>query len=226
MKRTSRLEVLQTILDVGLVPLFDTDDCDIADRIVTACAEGGAVAIEFRNRRPQAFEIFSELARRVARPHSHSPIILGVGSVMDAPTAALYIASGAGFIVSPILNPEIARICNRQKIAYIPGCATATEISEAETLGAEICKIFPGSEVGGPGFVRSVMAPMPWTRLMPTGGVEATQEGVCSWIQAGAACLGMGSRLIAAEMERGERIETLPAKVEQVLAWIRAARSK
>lgn len=223
MTRTSRLEVLQTILNVGLVPLFDTDDCDIAERIVTACGEGGAVAIEFRNRRPHAFEIFSELAKRVAR--SHPPIILGVGSLVDAPTAALYIASGAGFVVSPILNPEIARICNRQKIAYIPGCATATEISEAETLGAEICKIFPGSEVGGPGFVRSVMAPMPWTRLMPTGGVDARQESVCGWIQAGAACLGMGSRLITTEMERGERIETLPAKVQQVLAWIRAARS-
>jgi 2-dehydro-3-deoxyphosphogluconate aldolase/(4S)-4-hydroxy-2-oxoglutarate aldolase len=224
MTRISRLEVFQAILNTGLVPLFDTDDCDVAERITVACAQGGAIAIEFRHRRPRAFEVFSELAKRVAR--SSAPVILGVGSVVDAPTAALYLAAGAGFVVSPILNQDITRLCNRQKVACIPGCATATEISEAEALGAEICKVFPGSEVGGPGFLKSVLAPMPWTRLMPTGGVEATQESVSAWIQAGAACLGMGSRLITDEMQQGERIETLPGKVEQLLAWIQAARAE
>jgi 2-dehydro-3-deoxyphosphogluconate aldolase / (4S)-4-hydroxy-2-oxoglutarate aldolase len=223
MARSSRLEVLQTILDVGLVPLFDTEDRDVAERIVAACADGGARVVEFRNRRRQAFMTFSELVPKVAS--SRPSVILGVGSVMDAPTAALYIACGADFIVSPVFNADVARVCNRQKVAYLPGCATASEISDAEELGVEICKIFPGSEVGGPSFVKSVLAPMPWTHLMPTGGVEATEESVSAWIKAGAACLGMGSKLITSEMERGGQIETLTPKIEELLTWIRAARS-
>ena len=97
---------------------------------------------------------------------------------MDAPTAALFIASGANFIVGPGFNPEISRLCNRRKILYIPGCATETEISTAEEYGAEICKVFPGETIGGPAFIKAVMAPCPWHRLMPTGGVDATEASV------------------------------------------------
>jgi len=107
-----------------------------------------------------------------------------------------YIASGANFVVGPILNPEVARLCNRRKIAYSPGCGTASEIAQAEELGVEIVKIFPGGLVGGPEFVKSVMAPCPWTRIMPTGGVETTKESVTAWIKAGTAALGIGSNLI------------------------------
>jgi 2-dehydro-3-deoxyphosphogluconate aldolase / (4S)-4-hydroxy-2-oxoglutarate aldolase len=223
MTRRSRLEVLRAILDIGLVPLFDTEDCDVAQRIVEACVDGGARVVEFRNRRRQAATTFTELVRRVVV--SRPEVIIGVGSVMDGPTAALFIASGADFVVSPILNPDIARVCNRQKVAYLPGCATASEISAAEELGVEVCKIFPGSEVGGPSFLKSVLAPMPWSLLMPTGGVDATQDSVYAWIRAGAACIGMGSRLITSDMERGGHIETLTPKVEELLTWIRAARS-
>jgi 2-dehydro-3-deoxyphosphogluconate aldolase / (4S)-4-hydroxy-2-oxoglutarate aldolase len=223
MARASRLEVLQTMLDIGLVPLFDTEDRDAAQRIVEACVDGGARVVEFRNRRRQAAATFTELVGRVliSRPE----VIIGAGSVMDAATAAVFIAAGADFIVSPVLDAGVARVCNRQKIAYLPGCATATEIAFAEELGVEIVKIFPGSEIGGPSFVKSVLAPMPWSRLMPTGGVDATEESVSAWIGAGAACLGLGSRLITSDMERGEQIETLTPKVRQVLTWIAAARS-
>jgi 2-dehydro-3-deoxyphosphogluconate aldolase/(4S)-4-hydroxy-2-oxoglutarate aldolase len=224
MARFSRLEVLQTVLDTGLVPLFDTEDPDVAERIVVACAEGGARVIEFRNRREQAFLTFAELVKRVAR--KQPSVILGVGSVVDAPTAALYLACGANFVVSPVLNAEVARVCNRQKVAYLPGCGSVSEISAAEELGVEICKIFPGTEVGGPSFVKSVLAPCPWTRLMPTGGVEATQENVSAWTKAGAACLGMGSRLITKDMERGAGLEALTTTVEELLTWIRSARAE
>ncbi len=123
-------------------------------------------------------------------------VILGVGSIIDAPTAALYLAAGANFIVGPSLNQEISRLCNRRKILYMPGCATETEISAAEELGAEICKVFPGDTLG-PGFIKAVMAPCPWHRLMPTGGVDATQASISEWIRAGAAAVGMGSKLIS-----------------------------
>ena len=134
-------------------------------------------------------------------------VILGVGSVPDAPTAALFIASGANFIVSPSLNPEVARLCNRRKIPYLPGCLTPTEIATAEELGVEICKIFPGN-VGGPEFISAVMAPCPWTRLLPTGGVDATEESVNAWIKAGAGCGGHGleaHHIVAAQGARLRR---------------------
>ena len=222
MTRFSRLEVLTTIIDLGLVPLFDTEDVDTAERIITACVDGGARVVEFRNRREQSFLPFADLVRRFAG--SRPDVIIGVGSVIDAPTAALYLACGANFVVSPVLNPEVARVCNRQKVAYLPGCGSASEISDAEELGVEICKIFPGSELGGPSFVKAVLAPSPWSRLMPTGGVDATEESVTAWIKAGACCLGMGSRLVTKEMESGAGIETLAPTVGKVLEWIKSAR--
>ena len=182
-------------------------------------AHGGARLVEFTNRGELAYPVFTELVRRCAK----SDVILGVGSVPDAPTAALFIASGANFIVSPSLNPEVARLCNRRKIPYLPGCLTPTEIATAEELGVEICKIFPGN-VGGPEFISAVMAPCPWTRLLPTGGVDATEENVTAWIKAGAAAVGMGSKLITSSMLKARDYDGLAAKVAQVIAWIKAAR--
>src|SRR4030042_3115551 len=107
----------------------------------------------------------------------------------------MYIGAGANFVVGPMLSPEVARLCNRRKVAYMPGCGSVTEISQAEELGVEIVKAFPGAEVGGPGFVKGVLAPMPWTRIMPTGGVDATEESIRAWFRAGVACVGIGSTL-------------------------------
>jgi 2-dehydro-3-deoxyphosphogluconate aldolase/(4S)-4-hydroxy-2-oxoglutarate aldolase len=150
--------------------------------------------------------------------------VLGVGSVIDAPTAALYISAGANFVVGPVLNPEVARLCNRRKIAYMPGCGSASEISQAEELGVEIVKVFPGRSVGGPGFVQSVLAPCPWTRIMPTGGVDATEENIRAWFEAGVACVGMGSRLITKDLVAAGDFEGISRKAAQVLGWIRDVR--
>lgn len=219
MARFSRLEVLNSLLDIGLLPLFYHAEAETALEVVSACAQGGARLVEFTNRGELAYPVFTELVRRFAK----SDVILGVGSVPDAPTAALFIAAGANFIVSPSLNPETARLCNRRKIPYLPGCLTPTEIASAEELGVEICKVFPGN-VGGPEFIRAVMAPCPWTRLLPTGGVDATEEDVRAWIKAGAAALGMGSKLITASALKARDFGTITAKVSQVIGWIKAAR--
>ena len=159
-------------------------------------------------------------ARAKLRGEMHPDIMFGVGSVMDAPTAALYIASGADFVVSPVLNAEIARLCNRRKIPFSPGCGSLSEISQAEELGVEIVKIFPGSAVGGPGFVKAVRGPCPWTKLMPTGGVDATEESIKAWFQAGVACVGMGSKLISKERIAAGDYAAISATAAQVLAWI------
>ena len=222
MARHFRLEVLNTVLELGLVPLFYHGDMEVAKNIVAACVDGGSKVIEFTNRDDFACQVFSELSRYVAE--AYPELVLGVGSVIDAPTAAIYIASGADFIVSPVLNPEVARLCNRRKIPYIPGCGSVSEISQAEELGAEIVKIFPGSAVGGPGFVKAVMGPCPWTRIMPTGGVDATRESIEAWFKAGAACVGMGSKLIVKDLVAAGDFGAISRKVAQVLAWIKEVR--
>ena len=174
MARFTRLQVYDAMLSTGLVPLFYQDDPEVAQEILKAVSNGGALVLEFTNRGEKALSVFTHLNAFIES--SKLPIILGVGSVIDAPTAALYIAHGANFVVGPMFSAEVARLCNRRKIAYLPGCGTVGEISTAEEAGVEIVKVFPGETLGGPAFIKAVLGPMPWSRLMPTGGVEATRE--------------------------------------------------
>ena len=222
MARFSRLTVLNTIIDQELVPVFCHADVEVAQRIVAACAAGGARVAEFTNRGDLAPEVFKELARYVSREYPQ--VILGVGSVVDAPTAALYIAYGANFVVCPVLNEEVARLCNWRKVAYSPGCGSASEISRAEELGVEIVQIFPGGAVGGPAFVKAVLGPCPWTHLMPTGGVDATEESIRAWFEAGVACVGIGSKLIRKDLVAAGDWAAITDNVRQVLHWIEAVR--
>lgn len=224
MAQFDRLTVLNTMLTGGLVPVFYEGDVEVAKKIVAACYEGGARVLEFTNRGERALLVFAQLSELIAAQFPH--LILGVGSIVDAPTAALFIAHGANFVVGPVFNAEVAKLCNRRKISYSPGCGSVSEISAAEELGVEIVKIFPGAQVGGPAFVKAVLGPMPWTRIMPTGGVEATKESVQAWIKAGTACLGMGSNLISKELVKSGNFAAISANVRQVLAWIAEARAQ
>lgn len=224
MARFMRLDVINTLLEIGLVPLFYNGDVETSVELASACSRAGANVVEFTNRGELAYPVFTELVRHFAK--ADPTLILGVGSILDAPTAALYIASGANFIVGPSFNPEIAKLCNRRKILYMPGCATETEISTAEEYGAEICKIFPGETVGGPAFVKAVMAPCPWHRLMPTGGVDATEESVSAWIKAGAAAVGMGSKLVSAQAVKEKDYDAIAKKASDCIAWVKKARAK
>jgi len=224
MARFSRLEVLNSMIEVGVVPVFYNGDIQVAREIVRACRKGGARCIEFTNRGDHAIEIFSVLEREFAREDPEA--ILGVGSVIDPGTASLYINAGAAFVVGPVLNPEVARTCNRRKIAYSPGCGSVSEISMAEELGCEIIKIFPGGQVGGPAFVKAVRGPMPWTSIMPTGGVEPTEESVGAWIGAGCVCLGMGSKLITKELVAAREWDKIAENVARTIQLVKKAREK
>jgi len=224
MARFSRLEVLNEMVNIGVVPVFYHGDLEIAKKVVAACAAGGARVIEFTNRGDNAYRIFSDLVMHFAT--ADPKIILGVGSVLDPATAALYISSGANFVVGPVLNPEVARVCNRRKVSYSPGCGSASEISEAEELGVEIVKVFPGDSVGGPGFVKAVLGPCPWTRIMPTGGVEATKDSVTAWFKAGVAAVGVGSHLIKKEWIDAGDYAAMTTLTAQMIGWIREARGK
>ncbi|MBN2303101.1 MAG: bifunctional 4-hydroxy-2-oxoglutarate aldolase/2-dehydro-3-deoxy-phosphogluconate aldolase [Anaerolineae bacterium] len=218
MARFDRMTVLNTVLDQGVVPLFYHADLDIAKTVAGALAAGGGRILEFTNRGDFAIEVFGPLIKHCAQ--EHPDLIIGVGSVEDAPTAALYIAHGANFIVGPNFNEEIARLCNRRKVPYMPGCGTVTEIARAEEWGVEIVKAFPGTSVGGPGFVKAVRGPRPWTRIMPTGGVSPDEANLRGWFAAGVACVGMGSNLVRKEWiaagEFGEITNTIHTTLELV----------
>jgi 2-dehydro-3-deoxyphosphogluconate aldolase/(4S)-4-hydroxy-2-oxoglutarate aldolase len=196
--RFSRLDVLALIRKTGVVPVFYHGDLETAKSIVRACFEGGAPVLEFTNRGDFAWEVFAGVERFCSRELPGA--ILGAGSVIDSPTAGMYVNNGASFVVGPSMSPEVASLCNRRKVAYIPGCATATEISNAEALGCEVVKVFPGDATGGPDFVRAVLAPMPWSSIMPTGGVDITRDSLEAWFRAGVFAVGIGSGLVSVEI--------------------------
>jgi len=224
MARVSRLDVLNNMIDTGLVPLFFKADLEVTKKILSACAQGGARFIEFTNRGDMAPFVFAELVQYTTKELPH--VQLGAGTIVDPHTAAHYIAYGANFIVGPNLNREVALLCNRRKIPYFPGCATATEISEAEALGVEIVKLFPSTSIDGPKFVKAILEPCPWTRIMPTGGIQATEEGIATWFRAGVSCIGMGSELLRENFITADNFDEIASLTRNVLAWIRKVRSE
>jgi 2-dehydro-3-deoxyphosphogluconate aldolase/(4S)-4-hydroxy-2-oxoglutarate aldolase len=222
MARFARLKVLNQMIETGMVPVFYNADVEVAKQVASAVYAGGCPLLEFTNRGDHAWSVFAELERYCAKEMPQ--MMLGVGSVVDPGTASLYINCGASFVVGPVLNPDVARACNRRKIPYSPGCGSASEISQAEELGCEIVKVFPGGEVGGPKFVKAVKGPCPWTSIMPTGGVESTEASLKAWFDAGVACVGMGSNLVTKELLQGKDYAGITAKVQEVLALIRKIR--
>lgn len=222
MARFTRMKVLNTMYEIGLIPVFYHGDLETARNVVAAVSRGGCKLVEFVNRGDHAFEIFSQLENHFRKEDPE--LILGAGSIVEPYTASLYINAGANFIVGPMLSADVAKLCNRRKIAYSPGCGSATEVSQAEELGCEICKVFPGEEVGGPKFVSSVLGPMPWSSLMPTGGVEPTADSIGKWVNAGVACMGMGSKLITSEAIKAKDWKAIEEKVRATVALVQEAK--
>lgn len=218
MSKFTRIQVALAMQNTGLVPVFYHADVEVSKKVVKACYDGGVRVFEFTNRGDFAHEVFNELNKycREELPE----MIMGVGSVIDAATTSLYLQLGANFIVSPIMKEEMALVCNRRKVLWSPGCGSLTEISRAEELGAEIVKIFPGSQVGGPGFVKAIKGPFPWTSIMPTGGVEPTEENLTKWFEAGVTCVGMGSKLITKDILQQDKYDQLTETVKNALAII------
>ncbi len=223
MAKYSRIEVATAMIETGLVPLFYHPDVEIGKQILKACHSGGAKVVEFTNRGDFAHEVFGSLCRYA---NTELPgLMLGAGSVPDAATAALFIQLGANFIVSPSLREDIAPICNRRKILWSPGCGSLSEIGKAEELGCEIVKLFPGGTLG-PSFVKAILGPQPWTRIMPTGGVSPTRENLELWFQSGVACAGMGSKLISKEIISNKDWSALSENIQKTLDLIDQIRKK
>ena len=222
MARFTRIQVATKMAETGMVPVFFHKDVETCKQVVLACYKAGVKVFEFTNRGDYAHETFTVLNKWVEKECPE--MMLGVGSVIDAPTAALYIQLGTNFIVSPLINEEIASVVNRRKILWSPGCGSVTEISKAESLGVEIVKIFPGSQVGGPKFVAAVKGPMPWTSIMPTGGVEPTEANLTEWFKAGVTCVGMGSQLISSELIKNKDWTKLESNVRDAMTLVKKLR--
>ena len=192
MAKFDKLAVLQKIAAAPMVPVFYHKDAEVAKKVIKACYDGGVRAFEFTNRGDFAQEVFAECVKFAAKECPEMAV--GVGSVVDAPTAALYIQLGACFVVGPLFNPDIAVVCNRRLVPYCPGCMTVSEIGKAQELGCDLTKVFPG-DVVGPNLVKGMLAPMPWSKIMVTGGVSPDEENLTKWFKAGVFCVGMGSKL-------------------------------
>lgn len=221
MARFDKIEVLQKMQQTGMVPVFYHADARVAKNVIRACYEGGVRAFEFTNRGDFAHEVFAECVKFAATECPE--LALGVGSVVDAPTAAMFIQMGACFVVCPLFNRDIAGVCNRRLVPYIPGCGSVSEIGSAQELGCDVCKIFPG-EVYGPAFVKAVLAPCPWSKIMVTGGVAPTQENLSAWVKAGAMCVGMGSKLFPADRVTAGDWDYVTQKCRESLSYIESAR--
>ncbi|MBT8299962.1 MAG: bifunctional 4-hydroxy-2-oxoglutarate aldolase/2-dehydro-3-deoxy-phosphogluconate aldolase [Maribacter sp.] len=217
MAQYTRIEVASVMKGTGMVPLFYHPDVALGKEVLKACYDGGARLMEFTARGDFAFEVFLELNKFAIK--ELPGMIMGVGSITDAGAASLFMQMGANFIVTPSLREDIAIVCNRKKVLWSPGCGSLTEINKAEEMGCEIIKLFPGSTYG-PGFVKAIKVPQPWTCVMPTGGVSTEEANLKEWFDAGVTCVGIGSQLISKEVLAKQDFKALENMVKQTLATI------
>ena len=217
MAQYSRIQVINKMIELRMVPLFYNSDFQVAKNILQACYNGGARLIEFTNRGDFAIEVFSKLIKFASK--ELPGMIVGIGSVTDSAAASQYMLLGANFVVTPVLREDIAIVCNRRKVLWIPGCGSLTEIAKAEEMGCEFIKLFPGN-VYGPDFIKSVKAPQPWSSIMPTGGVSIEQSNLLGWFKAGADCVGLGSKLISEEILINQDFKKLEKNVLDTIRFI------
>lgn len=221
MAKFDKMAVLSKMAVTGMVPVFYHQDAEIVKKVVKACYDGGVRAFEFTNRGDFAHEVFAEVMKFAWK--ECPDLALGVGTVVDPATASLYIQLGACFVVGPLFNPDVAKACNRRLVPYSPGCGTVSEIGFAQEAGCDLTKVFPG-DVYGPRFVKDLMAPLPWSKIMVTGGVEPTQENLSAWINAGAFCVGMGSKLFPKDVVKAGNWQAITDKCKEALAYIAEAK--
>jgi len=221
MARFSKIQVLTAMKETGMVPVFYNKDIEVAKNVLKACYEGGVRAFEFTNRGDFAHEVFRDLVKFAAVECPE--MILGIGSIVDAPAATLYIQMGANFIVGPLFNPDVAKVANRRLVPYTPGCGSVSEVGFAQELGCDLCKVFPG-DVLGTNFVKGLKAPMPWSQLMVTGGVKPEEGNLKGWFDAGVTCVGMGSNLFPADLIKAQDWAGITKLCSDALAIIKKVR--
>ena len=219
MSKFNKIDTIGIIRSTGIVPVFYNKDAELTKKVVKACYDGGIRAFEFTNRGDGAHEVFKEVMAFVRKECPE--MALGAGTILDAPTAALYIQMGADFLVSPCCVDEVITLANRRGIPYSPGCGTVTEIVHAQERGCDLVKVFPAGTVGGPAFVKNVLAPLPWALVMCTGAVEPTQENLSAWAKSGVTAVGMGSKLFPKDVIASGDWAAVSALCAKCLEWFK-----
>ncbi|MBR6305284.1 MAG: bifunctional 4-hydroxy-2-oxoglutarate aldolase/2-dehydro-3-deoxy-phosphogluconate aldolase [Bacteroidales bacterium] len=219
MSKFNKIDTINIIRNTGIVPVFYNKDVELTKKVVKACYDGGIRAFEFTNRGDGAHIVFKELISFV---RSECPeMALGAGTILDAPTAALYLQLGADFLVSPCCVDEVITLANRRGIPYSPGCGTVTEIVHAQERGCDLVKVFPAGTVGGPAFVKNVLAPLPWAMIMCTGAVEPEENNLKAWAKSGVTAVGMGSKLFPKDVVAAGDWKAVSELCRKSLEWFR-----
>lgn len=192
-------QVFDNINASRLLPLFNMPDVQVCEAVIDQCYAAGIRVFELTNRDNRAMDTFRILSSQ--RTFRWPGMALGAGTVLDAVTATRFMELGADFIVAPDLNPEVGEICIELGVPWIPGCLSPTEISMAYRMGAAMVKLFPAGTVG-PSYIRHIHGPMPFAKIIVTGGVSTDGDSLRGWLDAGAAAIGLGSSLFSAERMR------------------------
>jgi 2-dehydro-3-deoxyphosphogluconate aldolase/(4S)-4-hydroxy-2-oxoglutarate aldolase len=212
--------VLNSILTQGMLPLFFYEDAEVSLQITRTLYKAGIRIIEYTNRGKQALDNFKALKKAA---HKEMPeLLLGIGTIKNVSDAEAFIDVGADFIVSPIINPEVAKVAHKYKLLWIPGCMTPTEIYAAQRNGAELIKIFPAN-ILGPAFISSIKDLFPGQLFMPTGGVELNAKNISSWFHAGVCAVGMGSKLISKDVMDKKLYDQLYTDTIKAIELVKAA---
>jgi 2-dehydro-3-deoxyphosphogluconate aldolase/(4S)-4-hydroxy-2-oxoglutarate aldolase len=206
-------QLIQHITTGGLMPLFYHDDVAVCEDVVKALYAGGIRTIEFTNRGPKALVNFKSI---VALKQTMPDLMLGIGTIKTAEDALLFIEAGADFLVSPIFDNGVADVAYMHKILWIPGCMTPTEIHVAQQAGCKLVKLFPGN-VLGPGYIDAIKPLFSGIQYLVTGGVDATQENIGTWIKSGAAGVGLGSKLITKTILDSKNFAQLTIEAEKLI---------
>lgn len=207
-------KVSQHILSSKLIPLFYESDVLVVIDVVKALYAGGIRTIEFTNRGPQALDNFKAL---IALKNEMPDLYLGIGTIKSEEDAKKYIDAGADFLISPVFDASVADIAYLHKVLWIPGCMTPTEIHNAQVAGCNIVKLFPGN-VLGPGFIEAIKPLFSDIHFLVTGGVDATEQSIMSWLKAGAAGVGLGSKLITKTVLANKQYDVLTTTSKQLLS--------
>ncbi|MFZ5971814.1 MAG: bifunctional 4-hydroxy-2-oxoglutarate aldolase/2-dehydro-3-deoxy-phosphogluconate aldolase [Bacteroidota bacterium] len=221
--RPSRQQVNDLIDEHRFLPLFNPDSLEVTQRVLKAAYEGGVRLFELTNRSKNALEIFQQVFPFVQK--QLPGLVLGAGTIMDETSARAFYEAGAAFIVSPVIPAQVARYCEGNHICWVPGASTLNEIVHAHQLGADMVKIFPANYLGGPGFVEAIKAPCPWIKVMPTGGVEGSEENLRAWFKAGVRCVGIGSHLFRKEKIAAGNFNSIREETQRITGIIQHIKS-
>jgi 2-dehydro-3-deoxyphosphogluconate aldolase/(4S)-4-hydroxy-2-oxoglutarate aldolase len=217
MKRLKKNEVLDRIREIGLIPIIRVDSTDLARRAVEAVRKGGISIVEITMTVPGAVRMIEELSA-----DSSLDMLIGAGTVLSPEKARDCLNAGAQFIVCPVLHPRTIAFCNDEDVVVLPGGMTPTEIEHAWSLGADLVKIFPAGEVGGPGFIKALKGPLPKIKVVPTGGVSLTTAR--AFLDAGAEALGVGGDLVDVSALKQGRDAYITERAHQYMEIVRQFR--